>query len=121
MHELSIAQSILEIALSRARAEGAARVLSVRVAVGALTSFVDESLRFYWGTIAEGTAAAGSEIEFVHVDGRLRCLSCEREFTTKTAVFECPDCGGLWTHPLAGDECYVDSIEVFEEEEAVCL
>jgi hydrogenase nickel incorporation protein HypA/HybF len=126
MHELSIAQSILDIATARARAEGATRILSIRVAIGALTAYVDESLKFYWDSISEGTEAAGSEIEFVHMEGRLRCLNCAAEFTTTTAEFECPKCGGLWTHPLAGDECYVDSIEVFEEEpvyeeELLCL
>jgi hydrogenase nickel incorporation protein HypA/HybF len=119
MHELSIAQSILDIAVAKAKAEGATRVMSIRVAIGALTAYVDESLKFYWDSITEGTSAEGSSIEFVHIEGKLRCLNCSREFTTPAAHFECPYCGGLWTHTLAGDECYVDSIEVFEEE-ALC-
>jgi hydrogenase nickel incorporation protein HypA/HybF len=120
MHELSVAQDILQIAIRKARAEGATRIEGIRVAVGVLTTYVDDSLRFYWDSITEGTIAEGSTIEFVRIEGRVKCLSCRHEYATQTAEFRCPCCGGLWTQSLAGNECFVDSIEVYEEE-AVCL
>ncbi len=117
MHELSVAQSILRIAIAKARAEGATRVENIRVAVGALTTYMDDSLRFYWDLITEGTPAAGSTIEFIRVEGRIRCLSCDTEYATNDAELRCPACGGLWTRPLAGNECFVESIDI---EEPVC-
>jgi hydrogenase nickel incorporation protein HypA/HybF len=131
MHELSVAQSILEIAVVKARVEGAARITNIRVVIGALTTYVDDSLRFYWDSIAEGTLAAGSTIEFVHRPGLLGCLSCDAQFSTTEADFQCPECGGLWTQPLDGEDCYVDAIDVdlhdpncsgqaFEEETYAC-
>jgi hydrogenase nickel incorporation protein HypA/HybF len=116
MHELSVAEHILEIALSKARTERATRVENIRVAVGALTTYMDESLRFYWGSVTEDTMASGSTIEFRHIQGRLRCLNCSREFSADNSDFECPQCGGLWTQPLAGNECFVESIDIETDE-----
>jgi hydrogenase nickel incorporation protein HypA/HybF len=124
MHELSVAQSILDITVAKARAEGATRIQSIRVTIGALTTYMDESLRFYWDSITEGTPAEGSTIEFTRVEGRLLCLCCSTEFATNDPEFQCPKCGSMWTRPLAGDECFVDSIDIdraeIEQEEAVC-
>jgi hydrogenase nickel incorporation protein HypA/HybF len=119
MHELSVAQSILDTALARAAAVGATRIESIRLTVGALTAFIDESVRFYWDSITEGTAAEGSTIDFTHIEGRLRCLCCDTEYTTHEPDTACPVCGSLWTLALAGNECYLDSIDV-QEEEPVC-
>lgn len=112
MHELSVAEEILRIAITRAQAEQATRIESIRVAVGVLTTYLDESLRFYWDAITEGTIAEGSSIEFTRVEGRLRCLGCRHEYAAQTAEFQCPQCGGLWTQSLAGNECFVESIEI---------
>jgi hydrogenase nickel incorporation protein HypA/HybF len=113
---MSVAQSILEIAIARARAEGATRIENIRVAVGALTTYVDDSLRFYWDSMTEGTLAEGSTIEFTRIEGRVRCLSCRHEYATDDSDLRCPRCNGLWTLSLTGNECYVDSIDVYEEE-----
>jgi hydrogenase nickel incorporation protein HypA/HybF len=119
MHELSIAESILEIALTNARAEGATRILHIRVVVGALTAYVNDSLQLCWDFVTEGTLAAGSSIEFIRTPGLLQCLNCFTRFSTMVNDFQCPQCAGLWTHALAGEECYVDAIEI-DEEAALC-
>jgi hydrogenase nickel incorporation protein HypA/HybF len=115
MHELSIAQSILEIALTNARAEGATRILNIRVVVGALTTYVNESLQLCWDFVTEGTLAAGSSIELIRTPGLVQCLNCFTRFSTMDTDFRCPQCGGLWRHALAGEECYVDAIDIDEE------
>ncbi|HXV21659.1 MAG TPA: hydrogenase maturation nickel metallochaperone HypA, partial [Desulfuromonadales bacterium] len=46
MHEVGITRSIVEIAERTAREQGAARVLSVTVAIGALSGVVPEAVEF---------------------------------------------------------------------------
>jgi len=60
MHELSIVSSVVEtvtetLAAGPAAQQGA-RVLEVRLRVGALASVVVDSLEFCWGIATEGTA-----------------------------------------------------------------
>ena len=64
MHELSIAQGLVEAACEAlARCEPApARVGSLRVRIGALSGVVPEALEFCYGLTVEGTPLAGSRL-----------------------------------------------------------
>jgi hydrogenase nickel incorporation protein HypA/HybF len=46
LHELSIAQSLLDIVVNEAQTHGVSRVLKVGIKLGAFTNVVGESLRF---------------------------------------------------------------------------
>ena len=109
MHELSITESILEIALRHA---GGARIVSVRLRIGELSNYVDESISFYWSELTRGTLAEASRLEFEREPGTLLCLDCQRQYPVLGSQFTCPHCHGLSAIPAAGRECHVDSIEV---------
>ena len=59
MHELSIVTSVVESVTESLAAYPGARVLEVRLRVGALASVVRESLEFCYGIAAEETALKG--------------------------------------------------------------
>ncbi|MGD8998651.1 MAG: hydrogenase maturation nickel metallochaperone HypA, partial [Anaerolineae bacterium] len=71
MHELSVTESLLEIALRHAARAGAARITRLNIVVGELSSIVDESVQFYWDIVSRGTMAEGAELHFERVDGTL--------------------------------------------------
>ncbi|MGC4056186.1 MAG: hydrogenase maturation nickel metallochaperone HypA [Paludibaculum sp.] len=109
MHELSITESILEIALRHA---GGRRVSSVHLVIGELSSFVDESIQLYWQELTRGTLAEEAVLQFAREPGELLCLDCGRQFPVRTQDFLCPGCGSGSAVPARGKDCYVDSIEV---------
>lgn len=112
MHELSITQSILDIALRHAEEAGAHHIARVHLVIGDFSTVVDDSVQFYWDVISRGTIAQGAELHFQRVPATLRCLACEMRFSPDGRDFACPDCGGYQVRVVDGDQFYLDSIEV---------
>jgi hydrogenase nickel incorporation protein HypA/HybF len=112
MHELSVTESILDIATRHATSANAARITDVYLVIGDLSSIVDDSVQFYWGMISAGTLAENSLLHIQRIQARIRCQACGNEFTLQGRLEPCPACGGLALDVLAGEEFYVDSIEV---------
>lgn len=117
MHELSVTESILEIALRHGREAGASAVTDVFLVIGELSTIVDESVQFYWDIITEGTPAAGSRLHFQRIPGRLRCRACGHTYSPRQDL-PCPACGSIDIDILAGEEFYLEAIEIAETGEA---
>ncbi len=69
MHELSLAQSVVEIVEEAARREGAARVASVRLELGELSHVEPESLAFAFEVAAREGSARGARLEICRTPG----------------------------------------------------
>jgi hydrogenase nickel incorporation protein HypA/HybF len=111
MHEAAVTESIMKIVLDHARQAGAKRVVKVNLVVGELAGYVNESVRFYFDLLAEGTEAEKAVLEIERVPARVRCSACRKEFAPEPMSWLCPLCGGVFGEVLAGRECYVDSLE----------
>lgn len=112
MHELGIAQQLLETTLDAARREGAARVDVVRVRIGALSGVVEEALRFAFESLIDGTPAAGARLEVELVPVRCYCGRCDAEFAAAPLDYVCPGCGEPSGEVRSGRELNLVSIEV---------
>jgi hydrogenase nickel incorporation protein HypA/HybF len=116
MHELSVTQSILEIALRHADSAGAARITDLYLVIGQLSSIVDDSVQFYWDHLSQDTLAEGSRLHFRRIPTELLCRTCGHCYTPARDEFACPACGGMDVKVVAGDEFYLESIEVEQEQ-----
>ncbi len=112
MHELPITEQIIKVVLEHARRADARRVLQVNLVIGDLTSFVDESIQFYFDFLARGTEAEGAVLNIRRIPAHVRCSSCAGEFAPDGVDWRCPRCGNLGGDVLAGRESYIESIEV---------
>lgn len=112
MHELSVTQSILDIALAHAQGAGANRILKVNLVIGELSGLVGESIQFYFDFISKETPAEGAELTFRHVPAHFRCLDCGTEYEPNGTDWTCPQCGALRPIAVGGQELLVESIEV---------
>lgn len=111
MHELAVTMNVLEIALRHA--EGAERVSAVHLVIGQLSSMIDDSVQFYWDIITQGTKAHGSRLVFKRIPAVLECAACRAQYPIASRLdFTCPACGGITVRVIAGEEFYVESIEV---------
>ena len=76
MHEMSLTESVVEIALEEARKAGASRVTRIRLEVGRLSAVVPEAMEFCFVAVASGTAAEGAELKIERVAGAGWCVDC---------------------------------------------
>ena len=112
MHELPITQGILDLVLEHAAKAGAARVSAVHLVIGGLSGVVDDSVRFCWDLISEGTPAQGAVLDFRRVPVRLVCQECQTLFAPDGVSFDCPACGARATRVVEGREFRVESIDI---------
>jgi hydrogenase nickel incorporation protein HypA/HybF len=112
MHELSIAQAVVEIASRHAAGR---RVTKVELRVGHLRQVVPSALEFAFELTAHGTALEGAELVIEDVPARGRCRACGGETEMRAFPLQCSHCGGLDLELEAGDELLVDALELDEE------
>jgi hydrogenase nickel incorporation protein HypA/HybF len=116
MHEMAVTESILSIARTQAEKYPAARVTTINLVLGSLSSLVDDSITFYWDIISRDTPCAGAALVFHRLPARLVCMDCLTEYTVEAGISACPNCGSVKVKVLSGSEFRVDSIEITEED-----
>jgi hydrogenase nickel incorporation protein HypA/HybF len=112
MHELPVTESILEIALRHGAEAGAVRITAIHLAIGQLSSIIDDSVQFYWDMISEGTLAEGAKLHFRRIPAVFLCTECEKSYEPQDEDFSCPRCGSTRVKLSAGNEFQVEAIEV---------
>lgn len=110
MHELSVTQRILEIALKHG--QQATTITDIHLVIGQLSSMVDDCIQFYWDLISEGTTAQGACLHFKRLPAIMRCQHCQTEYPLQVDCFACPTCDSTAVELITGDEFYVESIQV---------
>jgi hydrogenase nickel incorporation protein HypA/HybF len=115
VHELSLSSAIVGTVVKHAEGR---RVSVVSLRVGRLRQVVPDTLEFYFEFVAKGTVCEGARLEQELLEARLRCESCEHEWSIEIPAFRCPICGGAEVEIASGNEFEVESIEV---EEAECI
>jgi hydrogenase nickel incorporation protein HypA/HybF len=114
MHELSIVASIVDTVTESVAAYEGARVLEVRLRVGALASVVVESLEFCWGIATEGTPLEGAKLVVKTLPVVMHCPACGDVELDGVQSFRCPRCGELCGDLRQGRELEIESIEIDE-------
>lgn len=112
MHELGIAQSIVEIAEKNARAQGARRVLEVTVVIGTLSGVMAEALEFCFDACCRGTLLDGSRLTIEQVPARARCCACSKEYALQNFFDNCPSCDSAASDMLSGEELRIKEMEI---------
>jgi hydrogenase nickel incorporation protein HypA/HybF len=112
MHELAVTESILEISLRHAEEAGAERIKDLYLVIGQLSSIVDDSVQFYWEMISKNTLAEDSLLHFRRIPAEMECQACEKRFSPGDEDFFCPACGSLNVRITAGDEFYMEAIDI---------
>jgi hydrogenase nickel incorporation protein HypA/HybF len=117
MHELSVTQGVLDIALEAAHDAGATRITAIDLVIGDLSSVVDDSVQFYFDFLSKGTPAEGAVLRFQRQPAQATCRDCGHIFAAQVPLtLNCPSCGGQHLSVSGGREFRVESIEVDEDE-----
>lgn len=112
MHEMALAEGVLQICEDHARRAGAAKVTAVWLEIGRLSHVEPEALAFCFDAVVRGTMADGARLEIDRAPGRAWCHGCGREVAVNSLVDACPDCGGFQLQVTGGDQMRVKEMEV---------
>ena len=112
MHEMSLTESIVEIACEEAKKRSAARVTRVRLAVGMLSHAEPEALTFCFAAVAAGTLAQDAALEIERTPGEGWCLDCGKTVALAERFGACPECGKYRVQMTAGDELKIRELEI---------
>jgi hydrogenase nickel incorporation protein HypA/HybF len=111
MHELTLCRAIAAIAERHAQGQA---VASVRVRVGRLRQVVPETLARCFEIVAAQGPLAGARLELIDVPARVRCRDCDGVTVLERLELRCGSCGGTDLEVIAGEELFVESLELRE-------
>ena len=112
MHELAITQDMFDLVLEQAKKARAKKVGKINLVIGEMTGVVGDCVQFYFDFISKGTLAEGACLSFKMVPTTARCQNCNKLFELKEFDWLCPYCHSNNIEIVAGNELFVESIEV---------
>ena len=112
MHEMAIAEGILDIALDYARQNEARKINEVGLLLGEMSGVEVDSLEFSFNMLVQGTIAEGAKLSIKNVPLIGKCSKCGKEFHIKHYDFWCPECENGVLTTVSGREMQVEYLEV---------
>ncbi|MBF0385078.1 MAG: hydrogenase maturation nickel metallochaperone HypA [Candidatus Omnitrophica bacterium] len=110
MHELSIAEALVEEALKAAEENGLFTVEEVEIEVGALKLIVPELIQDAFRQMVAGTIAEGAVLKINEIPGMGSCRNCKNDFELKINDYRCPICNQAEIKVTRGDAVYIKSV-----------
>ncbi|MCX6139177.1 MAG: hydrogenase maturation nickel metallochaperone HypA [Ignavibacteriales bacterium] len=114
MHELSIAQSILDIIVSNVPEDQLHYVRTVSLKVGKSSGIVPESLEFCFMAITAETNLCQARLNIEKIPFVIHCHTCGLEQENEVGSALCASCGSVDTTILSGTEMQFSEIELDE-------
>ena len=119
MHELSMAQGIINAVLDTATENNATEVTEVTVEVGRLAMINPEQLQFILGVLVENTIMDDAEIKFEEIPAEIQCYDCDFKGEAilddkdhYAPLVKCPKCDSLNVETLNGKDIVVKNIVI---------
>lgn len=115
MHELGIANSILNTVLQERTRQKWPAVESIVLRIGLLSDVVPEALEFNFDIIKENTPLSQTRLVIERVPIKAECRTCQDEFAVENLGFACPQCGCGQIEITQGEELDIAYLEVEEQ------
>ncbi len=112
MHELGIANSVIEAVRTEALRFPNTRPCRVGVRLGEWAGVDADALRFCFEALARDSDLGAVGLEIENVPRRNRCSSCAKEFLVADYETQCPSCGAAATETISGHELELAYVEL---------
>jgi hydrogenase nickel incorporation protein HypA/HybF len=114
MHELAIANSVLDAVRAEAAQHAGSRVCRVGLRIGELSGVDPEALRFCFESLVKDSPLDPLPLEIEFCLRRHECEACLRAFTVVDYDTHCPACGSGRTRCVSGTELNLSYLELEE-------
>lgn len=112
MHELAVAQALVEQVEAVITQHAATQASLIRVRIGPLAGVVPELLATAFPLAAAGSRLEHAELDLVNAPIKVRCQTCGAETEATMSRLLCGDCGDWHTQVISGDELLLESVEL---------
>lgn len=112
MHELSLAENILQLIEDAALDQPFTQVITVWLEIGQLACVEKESLRFYFDVVTQDGIARQAKLEIIEIAGQALCNQCNQAILIATYHEPCPYCGSYTLQVTQGNEMRIKELEV---------
>ncbi len=85
---------------------------SVHIALGELFPLSEEQLHTQWLELIRGTSLTRAKLNIRHISAEQQCMVCFEKYHPINKETACPYCGSVGAKILAGEELYLEGIEV---------
>lgn len=111
MHELSIAQSIIEICDSNIP-DKTVNVKIIELEIGQLSGVVIDALDTAMNQIKKGTIYENAVVKIIEIKAEAKCLNCGNIFKPEDYFSPCPECSEFGVDIIKGEEMSIKAIEL---------
>jgi hydrogenase nickel incorporation protein HypA/HybF len=112
MHELSLAESVIQIIEEAAVAQQFTQVRVVWIEVGSMAGVEQDAMRFCFDAVTRGTLAEGARLEMIEVPGTGTCTECGSVHPVANLLDTCPKCGSVAVQVEGGTGLRVKELDV---------
>ena len=77
MHQFSLTQNLLKLALENSDSK---QILRVNLLIGPFSEERAQSIQFYWKDLAKGSPGEGAELRFEDIPVEIKCRDCTGAF-----------------------------------------
>ncbi len=112
MHEMSLAEGVLQLIEDAARKQAFTKVATVWLEIGQLAGVEVEAMRFCFDAVSRGSLAEGAKLEIIATPGAGWCLQCSASVAMSELYGACPRCGDRQVRVTGGTEMRVKELEV---------
>jgi len=113
MHEMTVAQSLVEVILQEAE-KRQGKPIRAKMSCGQLNAVNDEVLSFAFDALVQGTPCEGTKLEIEHKALQGKCRGCGHTFAVELSDTTCPNCKSEDFELLPDAPLILEEIE-FEE------
>lgn len=104
MHELYLAESIINIVGDYAVRDGFKKINAILLSYGRFSCIESKTLQFAFDVQAKNTPAEGAALRFKILPAAIHCFSCEKNLEVRAHTGVCPLCGAEDVLLTAGTE-----------------
>jgi hydrogenase nickel incorporation protein HypA/HybF len=112
VHELTVAQALVEQVDAVIDQHGATQASLIRLRIGPLAGVVPELLATAFPLAAAGSRMERAALEFTHAPIQVHCQTCGLDTEAAMNRLICGACGDWHTQIISGDELLLESVEL---------
>ncbi len=112
MHEMSLAEGVLQLIEDAARKQEFSKVNTVWLEIGSLSGVEVEAMKFCFDAVTRDSIAQGARLEVITLAGTGWCMACAQTVPMNEVFGECPHCGGHQMQVTGGTEMRLKELEV---------